>query len=199
MDARRPLTDAALDREIQAALDVDPSPAFLARVRQRVAIEPAPAGWWRGPRVASLAAAGALVAVAIALWPGRGETPDRVVPQPTFQRDAHAEARVSVPAFEVPAPAARPPQPARAATTRGEVADSAGVVAGLDRFSVVVLADNERRALQWLGSATRIGPPRPAAIVTSRDRAPEQEPDLAAVRLVSPDMAPPVFESVSLE
>lgn len=199
MDERRSLTDAALDREIQAALDVDPSPAFLARVRQRVAVEPAPAAWWRGPRVVSLVAAGAFVAAVIALWPGRDDMPGRVVPQPTFQRDAPAEARGSVPAFEVPAPAARPPQPARAATTRGQVADSAGVDAGADRFSVVILADNERQALQWLGWATRIEPPRPAAIVTSRDRAPEQEPDLAAVRLASPDMAPPVFESVSLE
>jgi hypothetical protein len=40
-----PLTDAALDREIAAALNVAPSPAFVARVRQRIAEEPVPGKW----------------------------------------------------------------------------------------------------------------------------------------------------------
>jgi hypothetical protein len=42
MDAKQPfdpLDDLALDREIQTALDVEPSPEFLARVRMRVADE----------------------------------------------------------------------------------------------------------------------------------------------------------------
>lgn len=52
----------ALDRELSAALDVDPSPEFLARVRARVAREPAPA-FWRMPRL--LLAAGALAVVVV--------------------------------------------------------------------------------------------------------------------------------------
>ena len=58
------MTDAALDREIARALAVDPSPEFAARVRQRIAGEPAPASWLG---VWIFAAAGALVAAAMVL------------------------------------------------------------------------------------------------------------------------------------
>ena len=37
---RDPLTDSQLDREIEAALGIEPSPEFLARARMRVASEP---------------------------------------------------------------------------------------------------------------------------------------------------------------
>src|SRR5207245_7085065 len=57
------MTDAALDREIARALAVDRSPEFAARVRQRIAGEPAPAGW----RAAWIFAAGALAAGAVVL------------------------------------------------------------------------------------------------------------------------------------
>ena len=42
MDGARPdtLSDAQLDRELEAALGVEPSPEFLARVRTRVAADP---------------------------------------------------------------------------------------------------------------------------------------------------------------
>jgi hypothetical protein len=39
------MSDAALEREIQAALAVDPSPEFLARVRARIATEVVSAPW----------------------------------------------------------------------------------------------------------------------------------------------------------
>lgn len=41
MDGRRPdaLSDSALDREVRAALNVEPSPEFVARIRMRVANE----------------------------------------------------------------------------------------------------------------------------------------------------------------
>ena len=39
------LNDAALDREIDRALSVDPSAEFVARVRTRIANEPARAPW----------------------------------------------------------------------------------------------------------------------------------------------------------
>ena len=53
----------ALDRELAAALAVDPSPEFVARVRARVANEPAPS-FWRVPRL--MLAAGALAVVVVA-------------------------------------------------------------------------------------------------------------------------------------
>ncbi|HUK36561.1 MAG TPA: hypothetical protein VLV86_21745 [Vicinamibacterales bacterium] len=64
-----------LDRELAEALNVDPSPAFVARVRARVASERPPARW----RMSSgLAAAAAFVAVVgVTLWVTRVDrTPD---------------------------------------------------------------------------------------------------------------------------
>jgi hypothetical protein len=51
-----------IDDEIKDALNVDPSPAFLARVRTRVANEPAPSGWRRSW---TFAAAGAMAAALV--------------------------------------------------------------------------------------------------------------------------------------
>ena len=56
------LTKSPIDREIERALAVDPSPEFLARVRARIASEPVPAAWGWPPLVA---AAGAVVGVIV--------------------------------------------------------------------------------------------------------------------------------------
>jgi cytochrome c556 len=40
-----PLTDGEIDRALAAALAVDPSPEFVARVRMRIASEPEPSDW----------------------------------------------------------------------------------------------------------------------------------------------------------
>ena len=59
-----PLTDGDLDRALGAALAVEPSPEFLARVRMRIASEPEPSDW----RFAWVFAAGACtLAIAIAV------------------------------------------------------------------------------------------------------------------------------------
>jgi hypothetical protein len=68
MDGREheALIDDVLDRELQAALAVQPSPAFVARVRARVANEQMGAGWAGSWIWASLAVAAAtLVGVAV--------------------------------------------------------------------------------------------------------------------------------------
>ena len=65
MDDRRSadaLTDAALDRELEAALAVDPSPEFVARVRTRVQTQRNAA--WSALPWGFAAAAGAIVVVA---------------------------------------------------------------------------------------------------------------------------------------
>jgi hypothetical protein len=61
-----------VDRELQAALDVDPSPEFVARVRQRIAAEPAPQRWraWWLMAAADAAAAVVVAAVVVMRWPG---------------------------------------------------------------------------------------------------------------------------------
>jgi len=66
MDAQRldEMSDAALDRDLQALLAADPSPAFVARVRMQVAADEATAQPWLGSRSAVLAVAAA-IAVAI--------------------------------------------------------------------------------------------------------------------------------------
>ena len=55
-----PMNDAALEREIERALAVDPSPEFLERVRTRIAEEPSPVSrgfGWLFAGVATVAAA----------------------------------------------------------------------------------------------------------------------------------------------
>ena len=63
-----PMNDAALEREIEQALAVDPSPEFVARVRTRIAEEPSPAsrgfGWLFAGVAAATVAAG-VVALAM--------------------------------------------------------------------------------------------------------------------------------------
>ena len=82
MDGRRPaegVTDSALAREIEAALAVDPSPEFVAKVRARVANEAAPASWWqlRWPVLASVITAAVVVfSTAALLW--GPSTPEQV-------------------------------------------------------------------------------------------------------------------------
>ena len=69
-----PVKEAALDREIERALAVDPSPEFLVRVRARIADEPAPAArgfGWLFAGIATLAAAAILVLAVRMVSPAR--------------------------------------------------------------------------------------------------------------------------------
>jgi hypothetical protein len=69
-----PMNDAALEREIERALAVDPSPEFLVRVRARIADEPAPASrgfGWLFAGVATVAAAAVLVLAVRMVSPAR--------------------------------------------------------------------------------------------------------------------------------
>ncbi len=195
MDERPPMTDAALDREIQAALDVAPSPEFVARVRQRLEREPASPVWWRGRELA-VAAGGILLAVV--LWAGRPDVSDpaRVLapravatPPATAIEPARGEAAVSA-EHRTPA-AVRRPVAVRAAAAPASGDD--------DPFDHVLIAENERRALQWFGMATRIEPPEPSEISVSAERAEQARPALPPVSFDAPDLERPLFESVRLE
>jgi hypothetical protein len=86
--------DAALAREIEAALKVDPSPEFVARVRTRIAAEPAPSVWsfWR---MVSVAAAAAVVIVLAVLTVQMRGTPSF---DPFDPRDPRYEERSAGPA-----------------------------------------------------------------------------------------------------
>ena len=72
------LTDETLEKDIEAALGVDPSPEFLPRIRVRIANERIQEGWfssvlWRWARVAAVVTAVAVIAV----WTLRDPSPPR--------------------------------------------------------------------------------------------------------------------------
>jgi len=86
-----------VDQELQRALEVEPSPEFLARVRMRIADEPSPRRWgftW----VFAAAAAAAAVIVAVVLTRSAGEQQQSVV----------LLASRTLPTFEVPTIVGRP-------------------------------------------------------------------------------------------
>ena len=94
------LSDDALEREIEAALGVDPSPEFLPRVRARIANERMREGWmsltpWRS--------AGAVVVVAMVVVAGVWSLREPAT--------APREARIAPP-IESTAPAIEPTRPA---------------------------------------------------------------------------------------
>jgi len=91
----------ALDRQIAADLDVDPSPEFVARVRARVANE----SMSRARRVPLLLVTAAALAVAAVVAVSVGRVDDR--PGDVMQVAAEFVAPVSV-HVERPAPGARP-------------------------------------------------------------------------------------------
>jgi hypothetical protein len=143
MDGRKDtLNDAALDRDIEALLSVEPSPGFVARVRSRVATEAASRGWgWRWP-IAAVATAMAVAAVGVALW----RPVDQPAPSTSAPVQQAAAADIAAPVVTVPRDEpvvdAVPRQPRR-------------VVAGPSRpieiaLPPVMLAENETRAFAVL-------------------------------------------------
>jgi hypothetical protein len=59
--------DPSIERDLQRALAIEPSPEFVARVRLRVADERMRAPWWSGWRMPAIAAAAIVLAVAV-IW-----------------------------------------------------------------------------------------------------------------------------------
>jgi hypothetical protein len=70
------MTDAALDDEIARAMTVDPSPAFVARVRQQIEVQPVSRAWtltsWMGVATGAAVAAALLFVIS---WRGQRITP----------------------------------------------------------------------------------------------------------------------------
>ena len=72
-DTNRPLNEDAIDRVLREALDVSPSPEFLARVRMRIANDPAPrSAWttWMPAMVGAAVIAAAVMIAVVAPWRG---------------------------------------------------------------------------------------------------------------------------------
>jgi hypothetical protein len=84
MDAQRldEMSDAALDRDLQALLAADPSPAFVARVRTQIAAEATTSRPWFGAWSAVLAAAATIAVVIVTLVGYRGSRGQAVGDRP---------------------------------------------------------------------------------------------------------------------
>jgi len=149
------LSDESLEREIEAALGVDPSPAFLPKVRARIANERMREGglWsasWRWAGAAAVVTAVAIVGV----WNLRDSSPASPAPQ---------EVRITPP-VEIAAPSIEPERQLPALLASGaETAKSVSVpvvrtVRAEPRAEVVapfdvVIAPDEAAALKQLFTA----------------------------------------------
>ena len=144
MDDGKPdtLTDDALDRELRAALRIDPSPEYLARVRVRVvAGEPVGRSWWWTGMWIGGAAAASMVVVAALVWSPAAQAP--AIPRSVSVRGmpmGAAPARAAIDEVPVMVPVVAPrsvsrtPAPAQA----------------IRAVPQVLFSNDERQALTWL-------------------------------------------------
>jgi hypothetical protein len=100
----------SLEREIEDLLAVEPSPEFVAKVRQRIAAEASPSSRWLSWRHAVAAIGFAAVVGAALLWPSAGPVAPRDAEAiaPINQRPGASASEASV------APVASGPSPRRA-------------------------------------------------------------------------------------
>lgn len=173
-----------IDREIQNALKVNPSPEFLAHVRTRIAGEAAPSAWrWSW----TLAAAGAMAAsLVVALVVSR--PPAAISSAPVAQpfRAASDDAGLKPRATEegaTKAPAARASRPVPAAL-KPRAADA----------PEILLDPAETRALRALIVGVRDGRVDLTAVLTSEPPAPmalEPVTDIVIAPITIDPIAPP--------
>ena len=149
----QPLSDPQLDREVAAAVGIEPSAEFLARVRTRIAAEPESPAWRLsfGP-LWGVAIVGIVLGVVISRW-NREAIPMNAGDIAAASRDADLELR---PHIQTPAPQMVDARPTRVErlTTPTEIPL---------RLSPVLFSAEERRALQRLVMAVEEGlvPPLP--------------------------------------
>jgi hypothetical protein len=145
-----------IDEEIRAALEVDPSPEFVARVRTRLATEAAPSAWrwsWAFTTAATVAAA---IVVAAALW--RPES--RAVPRPGAVQAAAPKAEaVSQPQETADATAGlgATAKPRSAKALALQTTAAAGLDGSRSAAADVLLDPAETRALRQLIAGVRDG------------------------------------------
>lgn len=160
-------SDAALERAVEQALDVEPTPEFLARVRTHVAEQPSAAYIWRAWRFRIAAAALVSTCTIAALRPFPFESRHGPVVSPSSIQDQRLVAMDDPDGATVDrrdVTAGTPIQAASARThsraeggTRLRPAQVAAQPPGFVSFAVeelrlpeVVISPNERRALDML-------------------------------------------------
>ncbi len=166
--------DDALDGEIRRLLAVDPAPSFEARVRERVAAEPAPNAWRAGRLWMAFGASAAALLLAIAVFrqeppadagaapgPGlarAGETspPSSGTAAPREDAAADRPTAAVTDATAVPGPAfpGAPTEPRVAANPLRGTATPPGP----PRFTRVVFSESEQEALRQLLAQARDRP-----------------------------------------
>jgi hypothetical protein len=188
-------TERDVLRELEAALDVSPSPDFVARVRERVKTQSMGVPRWTWPAGVAVAAT---VVLAVMLVPSRQVAP----PQPEF-------ARPEAPAPVAPAPevrrdgeSSRPSVEARPTTTDARTRRAfVPVRSGVESPAIVVPA-GQMAAIQRLMhevAAGRVvmGPERPAppAVlqISALDAAPPIEFDTIKFTPLSADGSPDLW------
>lgn len=129
----------SLDAELHAALNVEPSPEFVARVRTRIASEPEPTRWRLAWVMVPAVAMGVLV-VALAMV--------RSVPEPSRSTQPMTQVPVT-PTVAESAPLVR--ESNDAAVPRITVRDARRAAAPVESPQVVVSPD-ERRALAYVAA-----------------------------------------------
>ena len=153
---QQPLTDSQLDRELEMALGVEPSSAFMARVRTRVATEPQPSlwrlAWWRGA-VAPVAAV-AMVGIAVAVLVPRVMREERAGPH-TVAVDAADTTSLS--GVGLQAGPVRQPALARSIRQRVPQRQSDMVHTLPLQLSPVLFAEDDRRAFALFVTAVTDG------------------------------------------
>jgi hypothetical protein len=142
----------SLDREIEALLAVEPSPEFVARVRQRIAAGPAPSPWWLSWRPATAGVGLAAVIGAALLWPSAAPVApvDGTAIAPTIDRTSAATSDASMaPAastFATDTASVVTPSRHRASTAPNRLASSP-----------VLIQRNEAKAMNLLLTRVREG------------------------------------------
>lgn len=188
MDGNRPhhtLSDQDLDRELEAALGIEPSPQFLARVRTRVASEPERSRWRLGltEPLFGLAIAGIVLALVVSEWRREDRPIAPVIHDAAGAQSPHAsEGSASAHVRE-----AGEPLSVTAATGAGAGKGPTRRVASEQlqalpaetplRLSPVIFSEDERHALLTLVHAVEEGrlPPLPATAEATDRTAPMRE------------------------
>jgi hypothetical protein len=154
MDGRKDtLTDEALAREIEAALAVEPSPQFVATVRERVSREPLGANVmsWRLWLGGAAVMAGALAVFVWSGGPPATSAPDSRRSPATPAPRLEATARPSEPAEQTLATHPVVATPVRRSTSRDVVRSEPSVEATKEvALPQVLIPENEKRGFELL-------------------------------------------------
>lgn len=165
--------ETEIDRELQQALAGEPSPGFVARVRERVAGETSPStAWWRWGLAPAAAAALVLAIVVLRSGPDerRGTASGTQVP---------LTARAVAPPSEIVAllPATAPPRPTVATLSTALAASAPPTPRAAPRVRpaagepVVVISRGETAALRRLIANVTSGRFDPASLPAPRESA----------------------------